>query len=137
MITIRQRQPDGSMTSVTVAPVGAPADVVAGLLAAERAAAARLYAGLFGGVAPEKRKGLDLSRVADQRLVAPWTLIAGRRGVFESAEGHRMRRENLSCELGGGKHDYEHRGRDFANRGAAGIVEVDVRVCRVCLRDKR
>lgn len=82
-------------------------------------------------------KGIDLSMRLHQHYVAPWRAEDATKRIFVSLEGHRIRREKLACELGGAWHDYEDRGRDFANHGLAGIVEVDVRVCVQCGRDKR
>jgi len=94
-------------------------------------------------------KGLDLSNVDDQLKLLwiptqdgyvpgerfiPRMFVGGREGDRNT---YRMRRENLTCQRGGGRHDWENWGRDWTNRGEAGIVEVDVHVCRYCGRDKR
>lgn len=96
-------------------------------------------------------KGLDLSTKEDQRKLLwipvldkdrytagvryqPRVFVGGRQ---DDKHTYRMRAENLTCLCGGRHHDYEYWGRDWANHGESGIVEVDVHVCVDCGRDKR
>jgi hypothetical protein len=91
-------------------------------------------------------RGLDLTAFADQQKLE-WAVqipdpLKPQRRVFVGVRPgdwrtYRIRPENLDCRLGGGRHEYEDRGRDFANHGEAGIVEVSVKVCARCGRDKR
>lgn len=86
-------------------------------------------------------KGLDLSTFEGQRCLL-WIPSYPDKRVFTGARDgdphvYRIHPHKLDCRLGGGKHDWQSWGRDFANHGIAGIVEVDVHVCSHCLRDKR
>lgn len=86
-------------------------------------------------------KGLDLSKKEDQ-LKLLWIPQFPDRKVFvggrqDDRHAYRIRPENLTCLVGGSHHEWEHWGRDVANHGLAGIVEVDVHVCTDCGRDKR
>lgn len=96
-------------------------------------------------------KGLDLSSIEDQLkllwipVLDPERYTPGKRyevrmfvgGRQDDPHTYRIRTENLTCLCGGGRHQWEERGRDFTNKGVRGIVEVDVSVCTNCGRDKR
>lgn len=89
-------------------------------------------------------KGLDLSKRADQAKLL-WiprypdfresrTFVGGRQ---DDRTVYTIREQKLSCQHGGSWHDWTELGRDFANHGQHGIVEVDVKMCVICGKDKR
>lgn len=65
---------------------------------------------------------------------APWTRQDGT-DIFLGASGARMHAHNLSCRLGGSRHDLEDRGTDVRHSGSGWFREVNVRVCVHCGRD--